>query len=102
MAQTKRKSTKSAPRSRKKPAAAAASAPDSYLPRPVWGMIYGVLGVLVLLTVMRAGRRCVRVMRTAIGSILGYGLYVLPCALFGLGALLIARARDRFVCAAPG
>ena len=91
MAQTKRKSTKPASRSRKKPTAA--SAPDSYLPRPVWGMIYGVLGVLALLTILQQDGAVLRVMRTAIGSMLGYGLYVLPCALFGLGALLIARAK---------
>ncbi|MBP3312172.1 MAG: DNA translocase FtsK [Butyricicoccus sp.] len=92
MAQTKRKSTKSTSRSRSSKASAA-PAPDSYLPRPAWGVIYGILGVLVLLALVQKDGAVLHLLHTALGSLIGYGLYVLPFSLFGLAALLIARTK---------
>ncbi len=95
MAQTKRKSTKTTSGSRGKRTgkAPAAPAPDSYLPRPAWGVIYGVFGVLALLTLLQQDGVVLRMLRTMLGSLIGYGLYVLPFSLFGLAALLIARTK---------
>ncbi len=69
------------------------AAPDSYLPRPVWGLIYGVLGILVLLTLVQKDGAVLRMARTGLGSLIGYGLYVLPPALFALAALLISHRK---------
>ena len=92
MAQTKRKSTKSTARSRSSKTSAA-PAPDSYLPRPAWGVIYGILGVLVLLALVQKDGAVLHLLHTALGSLIGYGLYMLPFSLFGLSALLIARTK---------
>ena len=75
MAQTKRKSTKTTSGSRGKRTgkAPAAPAPDSYLPRPAWGVIYGVFGVLALLTLLQQDGVVLRMLRTMLGSLIGYG-----------------------------
>ena len=52
MAQPK-KSTKTTKKRTSASQRAKDAAPDSYLPRPVWGLIYGVLGILVLLTLVQ-------------------------------------------------
>ena len=72
MAQTKRKSTKSTARSRSSKTSAA-PAPDSYLPRPAWGVIYGILGVLVLLALVQKDGAVLHLLHTALGSLIGYG-----------------------------
>ena len=66
---------------------------DAYLPRPAWGVIYGIAGVLVLLTLIQQEGALLRLLRTIMGSLFGYGTYTLPFALFGLSALLIARTK---------
>lgn len=94
MAETKRKkSTARKGASSARTARGKDAAPDSYLPRPVWGLIYGVLGVLALLTVVQSDGAVLRMARTGLGSLIGYGLYILPAALFALAALLISRRK---------
>lgn len=93
MAQTKRKKSTSTARKRPSQNRAPDAAPDSYLPRPVWGIIYGILGILALLTVVQSDGVLLRMARTGLGSLIGYGLYILPAALFALAALLISRRK---------
>lgn len=47
--------------------------------------------MLALLTLLQQDGVVLRMLRTMLGSLIGYGLYVLPFSLFGLAALLIAR-----------
>ena len=94
MAKPKQNSKKSTARKRNsRSRAVPQDAPDSYLPRPVWGVIYGVCGILSLLTLIQRDGAVLQMLRTMLGGLLGYGLYVLPFGLFGLAALLIARPK---------
>lgn len=66
---------------------------EQSIPREVWAAIYGVLGVLCLISVLKNDGFVLRLIHTALGGLFGWGLYVWPFALFGLCGLLIARRR---------
>ncbi len=93
MAASKRKPKKTTAASRGKKAAASSPVSDFSLPRPVWGLIYGILGVLALLTIVQKDGVVLQMVHTALGSLIGYGLYVLPATLFALAALLISHRK---------
>ena len=85
--------TKKPAQKRTKSTPAAQKTPDSYLPRPVWGVIYGVLGVLALLTLVQKEGAVLVFFRRMLGGMIGYGLYVLPISLFALCILLVTRPK---------
>ena len=101
------KSTKSAASGRKKSAGKAASdaasrkraarAPAAEpvelisLPREVWAGIYAVLGLIAGVAVFKSDGFVLRMLRTAITSLFGWGLYLWPVALLALAALLFYR-----------
>ena len=66
---------------------------EESIPREVWAAIYGVLGVLCLISVLKNDGFVLRMIHTALGGLFGWGLYVWPFALFGLCGLLITRRR---------
>ena len=66
---------------------------EESIPREVWAAIYGVLGVLCLISVLKNDGVVLRLIHTALGGLFGWGLYVWPLALFGLCGLLLARRR---------
>lgn len=66
---------------------------EESIPREVWAAIYGVLGVLCLISVLKNDGFVLRMIHTALGGLFGWGLYVWPFALFGLCGLLFARRR---------
>lgn len=93
LAQDGRKSTnKTAPKRAKKSKPLELNIEYS-LPRPVWGIIYGVLGVFSLLVVFGLDGALLKLTRSFIGGLIGYGLYMLPVALFVLSALLISQRK---------
>ncbi len=63
------------------------------LPRPAWGIIYGVLGVFSLLIVFGLDGALLNLIRSFIGSLIGYGLYIVPIILFSLCAMLIKNRK---------
>ena len=66
---------------------------EYYLPRPAWGIIYGVLGVFSLLIVFGLDGALLNLIRSFIGSLIGYGLYIVPIILFSLCAMLIKNRK---------
>ena len=89
MAQNKQKS-KIAPKRKKK------NEPiqiEYSLPRSAWGIIYGVLGVFSLLIVFGLDGALLNLIRSFIGSLIGYGLYIVPIILFSLCAMLIKNRK---------
>ena len=63
------------------------------IPREAWAAIYGVLGVLCLIAILKNDGVVLRLIHTALGGLFGWGLYLCPPVLFGLCALLLARRR---------
>lgn len=63
------------------------------LPRSAWGIIYGVLGVFSLLIVFGLDGALLNLIRSFIGSLIGYGLYIVPIILFSLCAMLIKNRK---------
>ena len=63
------------------------------MPRPAWGIIYGVLGVFSLLIVFGLDGALLNLIRSFIGSLIGYGLYIVPIILFSLCAMLIKNRK---------
>lgn len=63
------------------------------LPRPAWGIIYGVLGIFSLLIVFGLDGVLLKLIRSFIGSLIGYGLYIVPIILFTLCAMLIKNRK---------
>ena len=61
------------------------------LPREVWAGIYAVLGLISLIAVFKSDGFVLRMLRTSITSLFGWGLYVWPIALLSLAALLFFR-----------
>ncbi len=66
---------------------------EYYLPRPAWGIIYGVLCVFSLLIVFGLDGALLNLIRSFIGSLIGYGLYIVPIILFSLCAMLIKNRK---------
>ena len=67
----------------------------SIVPREMWAVIYGVMGLLCLITVLKRDGAVLRLIHTALGGMVGWGIYLCPFALFGIAALLLAR---QYVC----
>ncbi len=67
--------------------------PSGGLPRGVWGMIWGILGVISLLALLPIEGAVLQVMRRFLGGLLGVGLYLLPFALIAISALLFIRRK---------
>ena len=63
------------------------------LPRPAWGVIYGVLGVFSLLVVFGLDGALLKLIRSLIGGLMGYGLYLVPIVLLTLCAMLIKNKK---------
>ena len=79
--------------SRKRAARAPAAEPVELisLPREVWAGIYAVLGLIAGVAVFKSDGFVLRMLRTAITSLFGWGLYLWPVALLALAALLFYR-----------
>lgn len=65
----------------------------SIVPREMWAVIYGVMGLLCLITVLKRDGAVLRLIHTALGGMVGWGIYLCPFALFGIAALLLARRK---------
>lgn len=63
------------------------------LPRPAWGIIYGVLGVFSLLVVFGLDGALLKLIRSFVGGLIGYGLYIVPIILFILCSMLIKNKK---------
>ena len=89
---TTKKSTKSAPKGKR----AAQPQPEELGPilsRPVWGAIWGIVGLLCLLSILPIGGVLLKWLHRGIGALIGKGAYVMPFALIGIAVLLFARPK---------
>lgn len=89
---TTKKSTKSAPKGKR----AAQPQPeelDPILSRPVWGAIWGIVGLLCLLSILPIDGVLLKWLHRGIGALIGKGAYVMPFALIGIAVLLFARPK---------
>ena len=76
---TPKKSTKSAPKGKR-----AAQPPQEdlgpILSRPVWGVIWGIVGLLCLLSILPIDGVLLKWLHRGIGALIGKGAYVMPSA----------------------
>ena len=89
---TTKKSTKSAPKGKR----AAQPQPEELGPilsRPVWGAIWGIVGLLCLLSILPIDGVLLKWLHRGIGALIGKGGYVMPFALIGIAVLLFARPK---------
>lgn len=89
---TTKKSTKSAPKGKR----AAQPQPEELGPilsRPVWGAIWGIVGLLCLLAILPIDGVLLKWLHRGIGALIGKGAYVMPFALIGIAVLLFARPK---------
>ena len=89
---TTKKSTKSAPKGKR----AAQPQPEELGPilsRPVWGAIWGIVGLLCLLSILPIDGVLLKWLHRGIGALIGKGAYVTPFALIGIAVLLFARPK---------
>ena len=89
---TTKKSTKSAPKGKR----AAQPQPEElgpFLSRPVWGAIWGIVGLLCLLSILPIDGVLLKWLHRGIGALIGKGAYVMPFALIGIAVLLFARPK---------
>lgn len=89
---TTKKSTKSAPKGKR----AAQPQPEELGPilsRPVWGAIWGIVGLLCLLSILPIDGVLLKWLHRGIGALIGKGAYVMPFALIGIAVLLFARSK---------
>ena len=89
---TTKKSTKSAPKGKR----AAQPQPEELGPilsRPVWGAIWGIVGLLCLLSILPIDGVLLKWLHRGIGALVGKGAYVMPFALIGIAVLLFARPK---------
>lgn len=89
---TTKKSTKSAPKGKR----AAQPQPEELGPilsRPVWGAIWGIVGLLCLLSILPIDGMLLKWLHRGIGALIGKGAYVMPLALIGIAVLLFARPK---------
>ena len=63
------------------------------VPREMWAAIYGVLGLLCLIAVLKRDGAVLRLIHTALGGMVGWGIDLCPFALFGIAALLLVRRK---------
>ena len=89
---TTKKSTKSATKGKR----AAQPQPEELGPilsRPVWGAIWGIVGLLCLLSILPIDGVLLKWLHRGIGALIGKGAYVMPFALIGIAVLLFARPK---------
>lgn len=89
---TTKKSTKSAPKGKR----AAQPQPEELGPilsRPVWGAIWGIVGLLCLLSILPIDGVLLKWLHRGIGALIGKGAYVMSFALIGIAVLLFARPK---------
>lgn len=89
---TTKKSTKSAPKGKR----AAQPQPEELGPilsRPVWGAIWGIVGLLCLLSILPIDGVLLKWLHRGIGALIGKGAYAMPFALIGIAVLLFARPK---------
>lgn len=89
---TTKKSTKSAPKGKH----AAQPQPEELGPilsRPVWGAIWGIVGLLCLLSILPIDGVLLKWLHRGIGALIGKGAYIMPFALIGIAVLLFARPK---------
>lgn len=89
---TTKKSTKSAPKGKR----AAQPQPEELGPilsRPVWGAIWGIVGLLCLLSILPIDGVLLKWLHRGVGALIGKGAYVMPFALIGIAVLLFARPK---------
>ena len=89
---TTKKSTKSAPKGKR----AAQPQPEELGPilsRPVWGAIWGIVGLLCLLSILPIDGVLLKWLHRGIGALIGKAAYVMPFALIGIAVLLFARPK---------
>ena len=89
---TTKKSTKSAPKGKR----AAQPQPEELGPilsRPVWGAIWGIVGLLCLLSILPIDGVLLKWLHRGIGALIGKGAYVMPFSLIGIAVLLFARPK---------
>lgn len=89
---TTKKSTKSAPKGKR----AAQPQPEELGPilsRPVWGAIWGIVGLLCLLSILPIDGVLLKWLHRGIGALIGKGAYVMPFALISIAVLLFARPK---------
>lgn len=89
---TTKKTTKSAPKGKR----AAQPQPEKLGPilsRPVWGAIWGIVGLLCLLSILPIDGVLLKWLHRGIGALIGKGAYVMPFALIGIAVLLFARPK---------
>lgn len=63
------------------------------VPREMWAVIYGIAGLLCLIAVLKRDGAVLRLIHTALGGMVGWGIYLCPFALFGIAALLVVRRK---------
>lgn len=63
------------------------------IPREMWAVIYGVMGLLCLIAVLKRDGAVLRLIHTTLGGMVGWGIYLCPFALFGIAALLFVRQK---------
>ena len=93
---TTKKSTKSAPKGKR----AAQPQPEELGPilsRPVWGAIWGIVGLLCLLSILPIDGVLLKWLHRGIGALIGKGAYVMPFALIGIAVLLARTTPGSFV-----
>ena len=99
---TSKKASKTAPRTKTAPRRA--PEPEPFLPRAAWGAIWGIVGLIGLLSLLPIDGAVLDAVRRGLGALVGAGGYLLPFALLALAALLVARpkgpVRLRGVCIA--
>ncbi len=88
----KKTTTKSSAANRKKAPVQAETASGG-VPRGIWAAGWGILGLVTALALLPIEGAVLKVMRSALGGMLGIGLYLLPAAMFLVSALLFIRRK---------
>ena len=89
---TTKKSTKAAPKGKRTPE----PQPEDFGPlltRPVWGVIWGVVGLICLLALLPIDGVLLKWLRRGMAALIGRGVLLMPFALLALAALLLMRQK---------
>lgn len=88
-----KKKTTSSSSSRARKTAPPAETSAGGVPREIWAAVWGILGLITLLALLPIDGALLVVMRRILGGALGFGLYLLPFAMFLVSALLFTRKK---------